>query len=77
MNKLISGGAWPDNDTSGACSYAEIPAIEAAQVRQPVNRTVVIVVRLALDQALQSEQAGIAADSYRGGWGWHGDGGGC
>lgn len=77
MKKLISGGAWPDADTSGAWPCAEVDAIETVQMRLLVNGTVVIVVRLALDQVLNSKQTAMSIDSYRGGWGFYGDGGGC
>lgn len=44
MNKLISGGAWPDGET--------LP-IQAILTEQPKSGTVVIVVRLVLHSKLR------------------------
>lgn len=77
MNKLISGGAWPDDDMSGARPNEKVKVTDAVQMEQPMNLTVVVIVRLAVGRALINEPVSNASDSWRGGWGWHGDGGGC
>mgnify|MGYP007026551892 CR=1 FL=1 len=84
MNTLISGGAWPDDETSGAwpstdqCTVNTFPeVIKAVQAGALTSVTIVVVTRVATNQVLTPKVVSMVADLGRGGWGWHGDGDGC
>lgn len=73
MNKLISGGAWPDEQCDGA--WPTTPLVDRSP-RGAIVRTVVVV-RVEVYGALKPKDGESRQQPYRGGYGWHGDGDGC